>query len=118
MDETVLDQIRFINILYGACILSDGCSQDLKSHRSAMKLLNDGAQNTPVCLIQAGTVHIQLIQHSLSNSIIDFTVMFNLCKITNPFQKPVCQTRRTPGALGYLQSTLFIHGYSQYLRRS
>ena len=60
-EQSILDQIRFVDIFYGSRILSNRRRQRIQPGRAACKLLNERQQNVSVDVIQTIFVHLQKI---------------------------------------------------------
>src|SRR5699024_12624400 len=85
--ESFLDQIRFIHILDGPCVLSDSCRQSIQTYRTPCELIYNGRKEQPVCLIQTISVYFQKIHSKIRYVLGDPSVILYLGKICYQFYK-------------------------------
>ena len=116
VDKAFFDEIGLVYILNGTRILADGRRQGVQSHRAAHEFLNHGHQNPPVNLIEAVAVHLQKIQRKVRDLLGDLPVVFDLGEITDPLEKPVGQTRRSPGTSRQLHGAQRVNLHAQHVR--
>src|SRR5688572_18897873 len=80
----LLEQVGLVDVLDGLGILAEGRGQGLEADRPARELLDDGAEELAVDVVQAGLVHIQgsegLPRHGRGHA----PVMEDLRVVSNP----------------------------------
>ena len=84
LDETLHDEERLVNLLYGAAILAYCRGNSAYAYRTATELVDDGGENLIINLIQAILVDIECLERHLGNIVSDGSVALYLGEITHP----------------------------------
>ena len=114
IDKSQLQEKGLIYILNGSSFLADSGSQSLDPYRSAAEFFDDCKQQAAVGVVEADGIYLQTLQCVMSYCQIDYTFAFDLGKVANTAQQPVCYTWRSPGPAGYFLCPRRVNGYSQY----
>ena len=115
VQESGLQKIRFIHVFQCSGILSNRSRKCFQSYRTTLKIQNQRLQNTAIRFIKAILVYLQKIQRKTGNLIGNHTIVFNLGKISYPFQKAVRKPWCSSGALGNFSRSIWFNFYSQNL---
>lgn len=68
LDETLHDEERLVNLLYGATILAYCRGNGAYAYRTATELVDDGGENLVVNLVQAILVDVERLERHLAIS--------------------------------------------------
>ena len=107
--ESLFDEERFIDFLQGSHILANGRSNGTCSYRTAAELVDDGKEDLVVDGVEPARVDVQRIEREAGDFQIDDSVSAYLCKIPDPAQERICDTRRAPAPQGYLACRLIFN---------
>ena len=62
LDKALLDKIRLINILYRACVFAHRRSDGIQTNRPALELVDNGAEQLVVDLVEPKRINIERLQ--------------------------------------------------------
>ena len=91
-DIAFLDEVRLVDLLDGAGILTHCGSNGCETDWTALELVDDGRQDADVHLVKAATVHIESLQGIARNVEGDGAVAFDLCKVAHSTKQQVGNT--------------------------
>ncbi len=97
LDETLHDEEGLVDLLDGACILTNGGGNGGDAHRTALELVDDGEQDLVVDLVETILVDVQGREGYLRNLGVNLSVAFHLGEISHTAQQGVGDTGRTSG---------------------
>ena len=100
--KTVLDQVGFVDILYGSAVLSYSRCQGVQTYGTPGKFFYNGPQQQPVGLIQTVFIHLQQIQGQTGHFSRNPSLIFYLSEVPDPLQQAVGKSRGAPGSPGKL----------------
>ena len=86
LQESFLDQERFIYFFQCSRIFPQCRSNGSQSHRPTFELVYNGTEQLVINLIQAIPVYIQRLQREASDRLIDISVPLHLSEITHTAQ--------------------------------
>ena len=89
LDESLHDEERLIDLLYGACILADGGGDGRDAHGPALELVDDGQQDAVVYFVQTVLVDVQCGQRQLGDVDVDAAVTLYLCEVAYTAQQGI-----------------------------
>ena len=102
--QTLLDQVRLVDVLDGVIGFADADGQGLETHRTAAETFAQSAEDGPGKLVQPKVVHPEECQAVAGHLPIDHTVPFHLGEIPALAKQPVGDTGGAAGASGDLGS--------------
>ena len=94
----LLNQERLIDLLDGARVFAHCGGDGAQAYRTALELVDDGAQDTVVHLVQTVLIDIQCGEGDLCDRQRDGAVAFDLGEVADTAQQQVGDTRRTTTA--------------------
>ena len=111
--KSVLDQIRFPDILDRPGVFADRSRQSFQSHRPSSETDDHGLQDLSVKHLKTVLVHIEKIKGVSGDFAGDHTVVAHLGEISDSLKEPVRESGRSSGALGQLLRTIIVYLYVQ-----
>lgn len=102
LDKALLDKIRLIDILYRACVFAHSRSDGVQPYRPALELVDNGAEQLVVDLVEPKSIDIERLQSILGYFQIDRTIALDLRKVPHTAQQRIGDTRRSTTAAGNL----------------
>ena len=118
LDEALLDEVGFVNVLYRTGIFAHGRSDGIEAHGSAAELIDDGEQQLVINLVETEGVDIEGLQGILSDIEVDTAVTLDLGEVAHTTQQGVGDTRRTTTAAGYLAGSFLVDLHTQQTCRA
>ena len=94
LDEALLDEEGFIDLLYGAGVFADGGGDGSDAHGAALELIDDGQQDLAVDEVEAVAVDVQGLQRIARYLQVDASVALDLCEVAHTAQQGVGNTWR------------------------
>ena len=113
LDEALLDEEGFIDLLDGAGVFANGGGDGGDAHRAALELIDDGQQDLAVDEVEAVAVDVQRLQGIARYLQVDAPVALDLCKVAHTAQQGVGNTWRATRATRYLGGRVGIDGLSE-----
>ena len=96
VQETILQKIRFVNVLQSTGIFPDSSGQSFQTYRSSLEVLDQSQKNPPVNLVQTVLIDFQKIQGKRSYIVSNSAVVFYLSKIPDSFEETIGKTGGVP----------------------
>ena len=118
LDETLHDEERLVNLLYGAAILAYCRGNGAYAYRTATELVDDGGENLVVNLVQAILIDVERLERHLGNIVSDGSVALYLGEITHSSQQGIGDTRGSARTAGDFHSRLILYRHLQEHRTS
>ena len=118
LDETLHDEERLVNLLYGAAILAYCRGNGAYAYRTSTELVDDGGENLVVYLVQAILVDIERLESHLGNIEGDGSVALYLGEIPDSSEQRVGDTRGSARAAGDFYCRLIFYRHLQEHRTS
>ncbi len=118
MEESLLDEIGFMDDLQGLSLLTDRHRQAVQSDRSAVELLDQCQQEAPVHLVQSPVVDSQHLEGLLGHRACDHTIPPYLGHVTGPAEKPVGNAGSAATPAGEFSRALSIKRHVEHPRRT
>ena len=118
LDETLHDEERLVNLLYGAAILAYCRGNGAYAYRTATELVDDGGENLIIYLVQAILVDVECLERHLGNIVSDGSVALYLGKITHSSEQRIGDTRGSARTAGDFHCRLILYRYLQEHRTS
>ena len=109
LDETLHDEERLVNLLYGAAILAYCRGNGAYAYRTATELVDDGGENLVVNLVQAILIDVERLERHLGNIVSDGSVALYLGEITHSSQQGIGDTRGSARTAGDFHSRLILY---------
>ena len=98
----LLDEERFIDLFHGAGILAHRRGDGGEPDGTALELVDDGAEDAVVHLVEAVLVHIEGGEGDLGDGVVDGAVALDLGEVADTAQQQVGDTRGSAAASGNL----------------
>ena len=113
LDEALLYEERFVNLLYGTLVLPHRCRDCIDSHRPSIELCDYSIENLVVNLVQSPLVNIESIQRITRNRKIYMTVSLYLGEIPHAPEQRIGNTRSAPAAQCNLHRRILFNAYPE-----
>ena len=108
VEEADLEQIRFDHYLDRVFFFVDRGGDSAQADRAAVKFLDNSLEQLGVHFVEAKAVDLHAVERVTGDVRVDMAFVIDLCKITDPPQQPVDDTRRSPPAFGDLVRALLV----------
>src|SRR5699024_4344091 len=116
--EPLHDQIRFINLFDRAGFFAHSSTNGSDSNRSTLKFINNCRKNPIVHFIQSVFIYIQSIERKSRDLKVYGTGSLDLCKISYPPKKGICDPWCSSASTGDFHRSFLINGNIQKTSRS
>ena len=118
LDETLHNEERLVDFLYGTSVLTNSCSDSGNAHRSTAELVDNGQQDAVVYLVQSVLVDIQRLQGYLGDAGVNLSRSLHLGEVADASQQGIGNTGRTSRTTGNLVGSISSNRYAQDRGRS
>src|SRR3712207_124445 len=103
LHKTLFDKERLIDLLDGSGVFAQRGSDGSQSHRTSFKLVDNGAQNLVVYLVEPVAVDVQRFEREPGNVRIDGACPFHLRKVPHTAKQGIGYTRSAAAARRYFR---------------
>src|SRR6476469_7151388 len=87
LDEALLEQIRLVDVLEGVLLLGDDYRKGAKADRTAVELLDDGAEDLAVEAVQALVVDLEQVEGGCGGGGVDRAGVADLGEVADALEQ-------------------------------
>ena len=109
-----LQKVGLVDILQCNGFLINGGSQGIEPDRTAVVIIDYGAEHLSVERIKAEFIDFHARKRFIGNLAVDSALSCNLRKVTHTTEEPVGDSRRSSGTRSNLLGTAFIYLNAEY----
>ena len=118
LEEALLDEEGLVHLFQRAGVLADGCGDGAEAYGSATKLVDDGAEDLVVNLVEAVAVDVECFEGIACYLHVDGAGALDLCEVAHAAQQGVGDTGGATAAAGNLGGRLMVARHAEDVGRA